>query len=86
MDHSHHEHHHHESGQKRPASGQLNEKSEQPLQHRHHPAKQEGGSTPANVHVKHAGHHTDDFLKRFWICLALTIPVLLFFVFGIQQS
>lgn len=27
-------------------------------------------------HDKHAGHHTGDFLKRFWICLALTIPVL----------
>ena len=27
-------------------------------------------------HDKHAGHHTGDFLKRFWICLILTIPVL----------
>jgi Cu2+-exporting ATPase len=27
-------------------------------------------------HDKHAGHHTGDFLKRFWICLALTIPLL----------
>jgi Cu2+-exporting ATPase len=29
-----------------------------------------------NGHDKHAGHHTGDFLKRFWICLVLTIPVL----------
>ncbi len=28
-------------------------------------------------HDKHAGHHTDDFLKRFWICLVITIPILL---------
>jgi P-type Cu2+ transporter len=28
-------------------------------------------------HDEHAGHHTHDFLKRFWICVALTIPVLL---------
>jgi P-type Cu2+ transporter len=28
-------------------------------------------------HDKHAGHHTGNFLKRFWICLILTIPVLL---------
>lgn len=28
-------------------------------------------------HDKHAGHHTEDFLRRFWICAALTIPVLL---------
>jgi len=27
-------------------------------------------------HDKHAGHHTSDFIKRFWICLILTIPVL----------
>lgn len=26
---------------------------------------------------KHAGHHTGDFLKRFWISLAITVPVLL---------
>lgn len=28
-------------------------------------------------HDEHMGHHTEDFLKRFWICLILTIPVLL---------
>ena len=28
-------------------------------------------------HDKHAGHHTEDFLKRFWICLVATIPILL---------
>lgn len=27
-------------------------------------------------HDKHAGHHTEDFLKRFWVCLILTVPVL----------
>ncbi len=26
---------------------------------------------------KHEGHHTEDFLKRFWICTLLTIPILL---------
>ena len=25
---------------------------------------------------KHAGHHTGDFLKRFWVCILLTAPVL----------
>ncbi|GAA4749150.1 hypothetical protein GCM10023229_32210 [Flavisolibacter ginsenosidimutans] len=29
------------------------------------------------MHDKHAGHRTRDFLKRFWICLIVTIPVLL---------
>ncbi|WP_211366561.1 heavy metal translocating P-type ATPase [Chitinophaga japonensis] len=28
-------------------------------------------------HDEHAGHHTENFLKRFWICLVVTIPVLL---------
>ncbi|TLV01383.1 copper-translocating P-type ATPase [Dyadobacter luticola] len=46
----------------------------QPPGHEHHmmPADKQAG------HDKHAGHHTQDFLKRFWICLALTIPILLF--------
>ncbi len=26
---------------------------------------------------KHQGHHTSDFLQRFWLCLAFTVPVLL---------
>lgn len=26
-------------------------------------------------HDKHAGHHTADFLKKFWISLALTVPI-----------
>lgn len=28
-------------------------------------------------HDKHAGHHTGDFLKRFWVCLVLTLPTVL---------
>ena len=47
--------------------------------HDHHGGHQQVSKqkdiTPA--HDEHAGHHTHDFLKRFWICLALTIPVLL---------
>ena len=30
-----------------------------------------------SMHDKHAGHHTADFLKRFWICVVITVPVLL---------
>lgn len=38
---------------------------------------------------KHAGHHTADFLKKFWIALAITIPVFFYsemalMVFGIR--
>src|SRR3989344_4939825 len=28
-------------------------------------------------HNKHEGHHTEDFLKKFWISLVLTIPVVI---------
>jgi len=29
----------------------------------------------AEQHDKHAGHHTADFLKKFWISLVLTVPI-----------
>lgn len=40
-------------------------------------------------HDKHAGHHTTDFLNKFWISLAITIPVFFYsemalMVFGIR--
>lgn len=31
----------------------------------------------SSAYDKHAGHHTPDFLKRFWISVILTLPVLL---------
>ena len=32
---------------------------------------------PDSSYNKHEGHHTSDFLKRFWMCLILTTPILL---------
>lgn len=29
-------------------------------------------------HDKHAGHHTEDFLKKFWVVLILTVPIILY--------
>ena len=46
--------------------------SEAKHEHMHHKQGDDAG-----MHDKHAGHHTSNFLKRFWICLVLTIPVLL---------
>src|SRR5215203_1951291 len=46
-----------------------------PAQHQHAATKQVAHDH--SMHDKHAGHHTQDFLKRFWVCLAITIPVLL---------
>jgi P-type Cu2+ transporter len=42
-----------------------------------HPSHTTTDHETPHVHDKHAGHHTTDFLKRFWICLLLTLPVLL---------
>lgn len=53
------------------------------MEHSHHhpeknvePSQHSASHTNMEMHDKHAGHHTGDFLKRFWICLILTIPVL----------
>jgi P-type Cu2+ transporter len=48
-------------------------------QHSHHTNHEHAGHTAHehNGFDKHAGHHTHDFLKRFWVCLVITIPILL---------
>ncbi len=43
--------------------------------HQHHVNMENGSNPPA--HDEHMGHHTDDFLRRLWICLILTAPILL---------
>src|SRR5688572_32007929 len=50
-------------------------------QSEHHQSSKQRADKHVNVsehqvHDKHAGHHTHDFLKRFWVCVALTVPVL----------
>jgi P-type Cu2+ transporter len=45
--------------------------------HHGHHAHEHHKMTDKPQHDEHAGHHTEDFLKRFWICLVITIPVLL---------
>ncbi|MGX5856042.1 heavy metal translocating P-type ATPase [Dyadobacter jiangsuensis] len=42
--------------------------------HEHHGST--GHTEEHEGHDKHAGHHTEDFLKRFWICIGITVPVL----------
>lgn len=36
-----------------------------------------GETMSYSAHDEHLGHHTEDFLRRSWICLFLTLPVLL---------
>lgn len=78
MNHEHHNHSEHPSSHKpEPATVQQD--------HSHH---KQNPTKVADTHHKHsemqntaydqhAGHHTEGFLKRFWICLFLTVPVLL---------
>ncbi|MEK7536043.1 MAG: copper-translocating P-type ATPase [Patescibacteria group bacterium] len=41
-------------------------------------ARNDAEHTQKNAeHDKHAGHHTEDFLKKFWISLVLTVPVVI---------
>jgi Cu2+-exporting ATPase len=46
---------------------------EAPLKTNHNHPKETEHHT---AHDKHGGHHPADFLKRLWICLILTVPVL----------
>lgn len=57
------DHSHHHTAKKQPVEAKQEDKYE------HHQVDQTAVD-------KHAGHHTENFLKRFWICLALTFPVL----------
>lgn len=63
------EHHHHQHAAQEQAATPAEK-------HAHHPAAghQQDGH---NGYDEHAGHQTANFLQRFWICLAITIPVLL---------
>lgn len=45
--------------------------------HQHSASAVQTDHTGHVMHDKHAGHHTHDFLKRFWISLVVTVPVLL---------
>jgi Cu2+-exporting ATPase len=64
----HHHHHHHVAAPQKPAPKPVEE---------HH---QHGHSMHGNTHGehdKHAGHSVEGFRQKFWLSLALTIPILL---------
>jgi P-type Cu2+ transporter len=73
MEHEHHHHHNHSHAQQEVS--EHTPASQKPVSDPHAQHQHSDGNT--HTHDKHAGHHTEDFLKRFWICLILTIPVLL---------
>jgi Cu2+-exporting ATPase len=65
-------HHNHEHHPQKPAESSP---SRAESLHEHHAPTAQADEHSA--HDKHAGHHTEDFLKRFWICLVITVPILL---------
>lgn len=68
MEHHHHIHH----ADKKPMDSDLMKTAA----NGHH-ARHAGEEADHGGHDKHAGHHTADFLTRFWICLLITIPILM---------
>src|SRR5215203_2087244 len=72
-----HEHHHHEEHSMHQHNKPAVAKEMAQDEHHHHRSAKGETTEHAGMHDKHAGHHTEDFLKRFWICLGLTVPVLL---------
>lgn len=66
--HNQHEHHH-QHGVHNNGHNHATMNKEKDAHHKEHDS--------ADDHNEHAGHHTANFLKRFWLCLVVTIPVLL---------
>ncbi len=76
MDHSHSHHQDHSKQGHQPEAAAPLEQETAHQQHKQEAAQQHHNADE-HVFQKHAGHHTGDFLKRFWICLLVTIPILL---------
>jgi P-type Cu2+ transporter len=73
-----HSHHHHQNHtHDHPETKTTPQQHSGHEAHAHHGKVSSKDHSESHVHDKHAGHHTEDFLKRFWICLVVTIPVLL---------
>lgn len=75
MDHSHHNH----TSDEQDHSSHLYKQHIPDENNAHHTHEHKNllSQQSARAHDKHAGHHTQDFLKRFWVSLALTLPVVL---------
>jgi Cu2+-exporting ATPase len=72
-----HEHkHHHENHSEHQHLAKQSQRTAE-VMHDHSTHNKGSEASHDHLHDKHSGHHTQDFLKRFWICLILTIPVLL---------
>lgn len=79
MNHEHHSHHstgdHHQSHSADQLRSNVNAANKSG-KHDHSHGPSFNPKEIITVRDEHAGHHTHDFLKRFWICLVLTLPIL----------
>lgn len=80
------QHHHHEEHSAKKPSPATDGEGKHPESHaatdhsmkgHDHSKMDHGNSMEPGTYDEHAGHQTANFLKRFWISLALTVPVLL---------
>ncbi|HZI53231.1 MAG TPA: HAD-IC family P-type ATPase, partial [Chitinophagaceae bacterium] len=69
--------HHHHHGDAQAGHPKMKGDETSNMHDKHAGHQRSTSNDPHSAHDKHAGHHTEDFLKRFWICLIITIPVLL---------
>lgn len=66
-----------------PMDGSKKETHSHHGHHQHHDHKEHSHHSENHSHHsdsgydKHEGHHTHDFLKRFWVSLIITVPILL---------
>ena len=66
-----------------PMGGSKKETHSHHGHHQHHDHKEHSHHSENHSHHsdsgydKHEGHHTHDFLKRFWVSLIITVPILL---------
>lgn len=66
-----------------PMGGSKKEAHSHHGHHQHHDHKEHSHHSENHSHHsdsgydKHEGHHTHDFLKRFWVSLIITVPILL---------
>ncbi|MGO4234604.1 heavy metal translocating P-type ATPase [Pseudarthrobacter sp. YAF2] len=68
-----HSHHSHQT-----SGGPLAEPPEHPAGHAHHGAPAGDDDHAVHTHGQHAGHSTAMFKNRFWLTLALSVPVVYF--------
>ena len=78
MNHEHGEHHAHETHNEHSHEGHEHHDGHSHEGHEHHGGHSHEGHEHHGGHSSHHAHMIEDFKKRFWVSLIVTIPILLF--------